>query len=162
MNLYSADSGSKWISTVQTRAPNESLLRRLGLQTNLYSADSGSKQISTVQTRAPNKSLQCRLGLQTNLYSADSGSKWISTVQTRAPNESLQSRLGLQTNLYRADSAPNYVIYSWWQRPYWDVWLHFSIVEGSGDRLSIFLQSMVEANDLTSCFSSLVTSHHWC
>ncbi len=53
-NLYCADSGSKPISTVQTRAPNESLLRRLWLQTNLHCADSGSKPISTAQTLAPN------------------------------------------------------------------------------------------------------------
>ncbi len=31
-SLYCADSGSKRISTAQTLAPNESLLRRLGLQ----------------------------------------------------------------------------------------------------------------------------------
>ncbi len=94
-----------WISTAQTRAPNKSLLRKLGLQTNLYCADSGSKWISTAQTRAPNEFLLCRLGLQTNLYCADSGSKRISTVQTRAPNESLLRRLGLQTNFYCADSG---------------------------------------------------------
>ncbi len=75
------------------------LLRRLGLQTNLYCADSGSKRTSTAQTRAPNESLLHRLWLQTNLYCADSGSKQISTAQTRAPND---------------------VIYSRWQRPYWD------------------------------------------
>ncbi len=104
-NLYCADSDSKRISTVQTRAPNESLLCRLGLQTNLYCADSGSKRISTVQTRAPNESLLWKLGLQTNLHFADSGSKRIFTVQTRAPNESLLCRLGLQTNLYCANSG---------------------------------------------------------
>ncbi len=63
-----------------------------------------------------------RLWLQTNLYCADSGSKQISTAQTRAPND---------------------VIYSRWQRPYWDVYsLHFSIVEGSGDASSIFFYSL--------------------
>ncbi len=64
-NLYGADLGSKRISTAQTRAPNESLLRRLWLA---------------------NESLLRRLGLQTNLYGTDSGSKRISTVQIRAPN----------------------------------------------------------------------------
>ncbi len=44
--------------------------------------------------------LLCRLWLQTNLYCADSGSKQISTAQTRAPND---------------------VIYSRWQQPYWDL-----------------------------------------
>ncbi len=141
-NLFCADSGSKQISSAQTRAPNKSptaqmrapnkcLLRRHGLQTNLYCADSGSKtnlycadwgskQISTAQTRAPNKCLLRRLGLQTNLYCADTGS-----------NKSLLRRLGLQTNVYCADlgskqistaqtRAPNGVIFSRWQRPYWD------------------------------------------
>ncbi len=95
MNLYCADSGSKWISTAQTLAPNESLLpllRRLWLQMNLYCADSGSKLISTAQTLAPNESLLRRLWLQTNLYCADSGSKRIFTVQTLATNESLLCR----------------------------------------------------------------------
>ncbi len=64
-----------------------------------------------------------------NLYSADSGSKQISTEQTR-----------LQITSFTHDGSGHTEMF----------WLHFSIVEGSGDRLSIFLQSMVEANDLTS------------
>ncbi len=103
MNLYCADSDSKRISTAQTLAPNESLLRRLRLQTNLYCADSSSKQISTAQTLAPNESLLRRLWLQMNLYCADSGSKQITTAQTLAPNKSLLRRLWLQTNLYCVD-----------------------------------------------------------
>ncbi len=75
MNLYCAGSGSKRISTAQTRAPNESLLRRPGLQTNLYCADSGSKRISTAQTRAPNESLLSRLGLQMTSFSQDGSSQ---------------------------------------------------------------------------------------
>ncbi len=93
------------LTTLQTLAPNESLPRRLWLQTNLYRADSGSKRISSTQTQASNKSLPCRLWLQTNLYRADTGSKQISTAQTQAPNESLPRRLRLQTNLSRADSG---------------------------------------------------------
>ncbi len=104
------------------------LLRRLWLQTNLYCADSGSKQISTAQTRAPNESLLRRLWLQTNLYCADSGSKRISTAQTRAPNESLLRRLGLQMTSFSQDGNGHTEMYS----------LHSSIVEGSGDALSIF------------------------
>ncbi len=105
MNLYCANSGSKWISTVQTLAPNKSLLRRFSLQTNLFCTDSGSKRISSAQTLAPNESLLRRLWLQINLYCTDSSSKWISTVQTLAPNESLLYRLWLQTNFYCADSG---------------------------------------------------------
>ncbi len=112
--------------TAQTLAPNESLLRRLRLQTNLFCADSGSKLISTEQTLAPDKSLLrttqapnesllrrlvlqtnlycAQLRLQTNLYCADSCSKWISTAQTLTPNKSLLCRLWLQANLYCADS----------------------------------------------------------
>ncbi len=108
MNLYCADSGSKWISTAQNLAPNESLLRRIWLQMNLYCADSGSKWISTAHNLAPNESLLRRIWLQINLYCADSGSKWISTAstaQTLAPNESLLCRLWLQMNLYCADSG---------------------------------------------------------
>ncbi len=52
-----------------------------------------------MQTLAPNESLLRRLRLQTNLYCADSGSKRISTAQTWAPND---------------------VLFSRWQRPYWD------------------------------------------
>ncbi len=104
---------------MQILAPNESLLCRFWLQMNLYCADSGSKRISTAQTLAPNESLLRRLWLQINLYCADSGSKLISTAQI------------LKMNLYCTDSdsklistaqtlAPNDVIYSRWQRPYWD------------------------------------------
>ncbi len=105
MNHYCADSGSKWISicrlglkwitTAQTRAPNESLLRRLGLQINHYCAGSNSIWIITAQTRAPNESLLCRFGLQMIHYYTDWGSKWITTVQIRAPNYSLLHRLRL-------------------------------------------------------------------
>ncbi len=114
MNHYCADSDSKWITSVQTQALNESLLCR---------------RITTAQTRAPNESLLRRLGLQTNHYCADSGSRRITTAQTRAPNESLLRRLGLQTNHYCADldskrittvqtRTPNYVIGARWHRPH--------------------------------------------
>ncbi len=94
------------ITTVQTQAPNESLLCKLGPPMNHYCADSGPKLITTVQTLASNESLLGRLGPQINHYCADSGSqmnhycadsgpKWITTVQTRASNESLLCRLGL-------------------------------------------------------------------
>ncbi len=86
-------------------APNESLLRRLWLQTNLYCTGSGSKRISTAQALAPNESLLHRLWLQTNLYCTGSGSKRISTAQALAPNESLLHRLWLQTNLYCTGSG---------------------------------------------------------
>ncbi len=132
-------------------APNESLLRRLGLQTNLYCtdsglqtnlycADSGSKRISTVPTRDPNESLLHRLGIQTNLYCTDSGSKRISTVQTRAPND---------------------VIYSRWQWPYWDA-LASLFYSGRKWRcvVHLFLQSMEQ-----SCFwegkKGVVLHYHW-
>ncbi len=53
-NHYCADSDSKRISTVQTRAPSESLLHRLKLQMNHYCTDSSSKWITTVQTHTSN------------------------------------------------------------------------------------------------------------
>ncbi len=109
MNHYCTDSGSKWITTAQTRAPNGSLLHRLGLQMNHYCTDSGSKWITTAQTRAPNGSILHRLGLQMNHYCTDSGSKWITTAQTRAPNESLLHRLGLQINHYCTDSGSKWI-----------------------------------------------------
>ncbi len=59
-NHYRTESGSKRISTAQTLAPNESLLRRLWLQTNHYCADSVSKRISTAQTLAPNDIIYAR------------------------------------------------------------------------------------------------------
>ncbi len=84
-------------TTVQTLAPNESLLRRLWLQTNLYCADklqtnhcySGSKhhycaallQTHYWQTQAPNESLLQTLA-PNNLYCADSASKLISTADS--------------------------------------------------------------------------------
>ncbi len=81
--------------------------------------------------------LLCWLWLQTNLYCADSGSKRISTAQTLAPND---------------------VIYSRWQWPYWDALTSlFYILEGSGDTSSIiFLQSMAGVSnpapgELPSC-----------
>ncbi len=102
---YCADSGSKRTYTAQTRASNEPILRRLGLQANLYCADSGFKRTYTAQTRAPSEPILRRLGLQTNLYCADSGSKRTYTAQTRASNEPILRRLGLQANLYCADSG---------------------------------------------------------
>ncbi len=155
-NLYCADSGSKWTSTAQTRAPNEPLLRRLGLQTNLYCADSGSKWTSTAQTRAPNEPLLRRLGLQTNLYCANSGYKQISTAQTLATNESLLRRLRLQTNLYCADWAPNDVIYSRWQRPYWDLFASLFYSRRKQRRIvHLCLQSMVRVH----LYMFLITSY---
>ncbi len=61
-------------TTVQTLAPNESLLRRLWLQTNLYCADK-------LQTNH-----YCADKLQTNHYCAGSGSKLLTTEQTLPPN----------------------------------------------------------------------------
>ncbi len=87
---YCADSGSKLISTVQTLAPNKSLLRRLWLQTNLLR----------------------RFWLQTNIYCGDSGSKLISTAQTLAPNESLLRRLGLQMTSLTQDGSSHTEMYS--------------------------------------------------
>ncbi len=105
MNHYCSDSSSKWITTAQNRAPNESLLLRLELQMNHYCSDSSSKWITTAQTRAPNESLLLRLELQMNHYCSESSSKWITTAQTRAPNESLLLRLKLQIIQYCADSG---------------------------------------------------------
>ncbi len=85
-NHYCADSDSKRISTVQNRAPSESLLHRLKLQMNHYCTDSSSKWITTVQTHTPNESLLHRLKLQMNHYCADSYFKLITTAQIRAPN----------------------------------------------------------------------------
>ncbi len=100
MNHFCADSDSKWTTSVQTRAPNESLLRRLGLQMNHFCADLGSKWITSAETRAPNESLLSRLGLQMNHFCTDLHSKWITAAQTRAPNEVIGTR---------------------WQQPYWDI-----------------------------------------
>ncbi len=108
-NHYCTDSSSKWITTVQTHAPNESLLRRFTLQTYHYCADLCSKLITTAQTHAPNISLLRRLMLQTNHYCTDTHSKRITTEQIHAPNESLLTL------------ALKYIIGTRWQRPYWAV-----------------------------------------
>ncbi len=84
-NLYCADSGSKRISTAQTRAPP----RDTTAQTRAPPRD------TTAQTRAPPRDTTA----QTRAPPRDT------TAQTRAPNESLLRRLGLQTNLYCADSG---------------------------------------------------------
>ncbi len=57
MNHYCAYSGSKLITTMQTRALYESEPCILGIQINHYHAISGSKWIITAQTRATNESL---------------------------------------------------------------------------------------------------------
>ncbi len=108
MNHYYTDAGSKWITTAQTLAPNESLQRRLWLQMNHYCPDSDSKWITTTQTLAQmdhycsdsgsNGSLLLRLGLQMNHYYTDSGS-----------NESLLRRLWIQMNHYCADSGSKWI-----------------------------------------------------
>ncbi len=102
MNHYYTDAGSKWITTAQTLAPNESLQRRLWLQMNHYCPDSDSKWITTTQTLAQMDHYCSDSGskwitttqtlAQMNHYYADSGSKWITTAQTLDPNESLQHR----------------------------------------------------------------------
>ncbi len=51
---------------------------------------------------------------------------------------------GRRPPLHCTDSTPSDVIGAQWQRPYWDVWLHFSTVEGIRDVSSwLFLQSLV-------------------
>ncbi len=83
MNHYCAD-GPQIITTVQTQAPNESLLCRLGPQL-----------ITTVQTRAQ-MNHYCADSGPNESYSADSGPKLITT-----------GRFGPQMNHYCADSGPN-------------------------------------------------------
>ncbi len=55
------------------------------------------------------------------------------SAQTLAPNKPLLRRLGLQVTSFTQDGSSHTEMYS----------LQFSIVKGSGDASSIFLQSMV-------------------
>ncbi len=84
MNLYHADSGSKWITIVETLAPNESLLCRLRLLMNHYCADSGSKwRYSQSQThlRAHCKGVKSRCHVLTVQCGA-----WKSRSRHQKPN----------------------------------------------------------------------------
>uniref|UniRef100_A0A8C2ALF4 Zinc fingers and homeoboxes 2 n=1 Tax=Cyprinus carpio TaxID=7962 RepID=A0A8C2ALF4_CYPCA len=80
------NSGLKRITTVQTRALNESILCRLGPQMNHYCADSGPKTNHYCADSGP----------QTNHYCADSGPKTNHYCADSGP----------QTNHYCADSGP--------------------------------------------------------
>ncbi len=128
MNLGCLDSGSRTNLYCADLGSNESLLRRLWLQTKLDCADSGSKIISSARLGLQTNLYCAGLWLQMNLFCTDSGSNesllhslgsnesrllrlWlqtISTAQTWAPNESLLRRLWLQTILdSRRTLAPN-------------------------------------------------------
>ncbi len=144
MNHYCANSGLQWITTVQTQAPNESLLCRRGPQMNHYCADS-----------APNELLLCRRGPQINHYcadsgfqyhySADSGPKWITTGQSRVSKEVLLLRLRLQMSLAQDGSVISGTF-----------WFQLSTMEANRDMLSIFFYSLrntvqSSSKGVTSC-----------
>ncbi len=164
MNHYCSGSGSKWFATAQTRAPNESLLHRLGLQMNHYCSDSGSKWFTTAQTQAPNDSLLLRLGLLMNHYCTDSGYKWITTEQTQATNDSLLLRLRLQMIRYCSDSGSK--LHYWRKFCAGDVdklqhvnmsavWMHFTVTKNNGREYVQFIR--VKYQEATCCWLTITT-----